>query len=129
MAQPFILISSSAIKPGKADEYLDRFREVAELVEAKEPRMLYFACHLSDDRTRESTVQIHADADNMGFHMELVADHIRTAAEYLDWTSMSIQIYGSPSDAVLEQMRQIAGSGVTVTISPAAVAFDRLPAA
>ncbi len=88
--------------------------------------MLYFAEHLSEDGTQASTVQVHADADNMGFHMDLVGEHVRAAAEYLDFSTMSIRIYGSPSGAVLEQMRQLAGSGASVTISPAAVSFDRL---
>lgn len=56
-----------------------------------------------------------------------VEEQIREAAEYLDWSSMAIRIYGSPNEAVLEQMRQIAGSGVSVTVSPAAVGFDRFP--
>jgi quinol monooxygenase YgiN len=125
MAEPFIFINTYAIKPGKADAYREKFREVAELVEAKEPRMLYFAHHESEDGSQGATVQVHADPDNMAFHMELIGDHIRQAAEYLDSSSWSIRIYGSPSDAVLDQMRQLAGSGVSVTVSPPVVAFDR----
>lgn len=84
--------------------------------------------HHDQDASEASTVQVHADADNMAFHMQLVGDHIRRSAEYLDFSSMKIKIYGSPSEAVLDQMRQLAGSGVPVTISPAAVGFNRFPA-
>lgn len=127
MAEPFVFISSYAIKPGQQEEYLKRFQEVADLVEANEPKMLYFAEHLSEDGAESATVQVHADADNMVTHMQLVGDHIRDAAQYLDFSTMSIRIYGAPTEAVLEQMRQLAGSGVSVTVSPAAISVNRLP--
>jgi hypothetical protein len=127
MAEPFIFINTYAIKPGKADAYKEKFREAAGIVEAKEPRMLYFAHHESEDGSEGTTVQVHSDPDNMALHMQLIGDHIRQAAEDLDFSSMDIRIYGSPSEAVLDQMRQIAGSGVSVTVSPATVGFNRFP--
>ncbi len=125
MAEPLILINTYRVVPGKEEEYFERFGEVVDIVEANEPKMLYFAEHVSEDGAWTSTVQVHADAENLGYHMKLVEDHIREAAEYIDWSSMSIQLFGSPGQAVLEQMRQLAGSGVSVSISPAKVSFDR----
>jgi quinol monooxygenase YgiN len=125
MADPFIFINTYAIRPGKEDEYRKRFQEVADIVEAEEPRMLYFAHHESEDGATGTTVQVHSDPENMAFHMELVAEHIKEAAEYLDFSSMNIRIYGSPSEAVFDQMQQLAGSGVSVSVNRAVVAFDR----
>lgn len=127
MAEPFIFISNYRFKPGKEEEYREAFQEVADIVAAQEPRMLYFAEHVSEDGSEATTVQVHSDPENMAYHMQLVGKHIREAAEYLDWSSMSIQIFGSPTEAVLEQMREIAGSGVSVKVSPAAVTVNRLP--
>lgn len=127
MAEPFIFVNSYRVKPGKEEEYEEAFRRVAKVVEEEEPRMLYFACYRSEDSSVWTTVQIHADADNMVYHMDLVSDHIREAAEFLDWSSMDIHIYGTPTEALLEQMRQVAGSGVAVTVSPAKVNLSRLP--
>lgn len=126
MAEPFIFVNSYRVKPGREQDYEKAFRAVADIVEEREPRMLYFASHVSEDGVEWTTVQVHADADNMAHHMDLVGDHIREAAEYLDWSSMEIRIYGRPTEAVLEQMRQIAGSGVSVTVSPANVIISRL---
>lgn len=128
MAEPFIFINTYTIKPGKEEEYLQRFQEVVDIVRAQEPKMLYFAEHVSEDGSEATTVQVHADADNMALHMQLVEDRIRAAGKYLDWDSMAIRIYGSPGDALLEQMRQLAGSGVSVTVSPAVAGFNRFPA-
>ncbi|MBW3548168.1 MAG: hypothetical protein KY452_08575 [Actinobacteria bacterium] len=125
MADPFIFLNTYDIRPGEVEAFKRGFQRTADLVEAQEPRMLYFACHVSEDGTQATTVQVHADADNMAFHMQLIGDQIRAAGEYLEWSSMSIRIYGSPGNTLLEQMRQMAGSGISVTVSPPVVGFNR----
>lgn len=121
MTGPFILISDYTIRPDETDEFLTGFKEIADIAQADEPRLLYFAEHLSEDGTQGSTVQIHADAMNMEHHLQLVGERIQQLAQHLDFSS--IRIYGTPTDAVLEQMRQLAGSRVTV--KPLAAGFDR----
>jgi hypothetical protein len=125
MAEPFIFINTYTIKPGKEEAYKTAHQQVADLVEAKEPKMLYFALHTSEDGSQATTVQVHADAENLGYHMSLVEEHVRAAHEYLDGANMAIRIFGSPTEAILDQMRQLAGSGVSVTISPATLGFNR----
>ena len=125
MAEPFIFINTYTIKPGKEEAYKTAHQQVADLVEAKEPKMLYFALHTSEDGSQATTVQVHADAENFGYHMSLVEEHVRAAHEYLDGANMAIRIFGSPTEAILDQMRQLAGSGVSVTISPPTLGFNR----
>ncbi|HEX2028923.1 MAG TPA: hypothetical protein VHF25_13085 [Nitriliruptorales bacterium] len=127
MGEPFIFINTYAIEPDRRDEYLERFRRTAQMVQANNPRVLYFACHLSEDGSRASTVQVHADADSMALHMQQAARHIEAAREILDFSTMSMQILGSPTEAVLEGIRRTSAPGATVTVMPAAVAFDRFP--
>ena len=121
MSEPFILINEYAIKPGKTDEFLDKFRKIADTAEAHEPELLYFAEHVSADGTHGSTVQVHATAENMERHMELLGEQIADIVPFLDF--QAVRIYGTPTDTVLEQLRQIAGDRVTV--KPLAVGFDR----
>ena len=79
--------------------------------------MLYFGFHQGDGSNEVATVQVHADAENMGFHMQLADEHIRDAMDqFLDLTNMRIQIYGTPTDAILDEMRALAGTGVPVAI-------------
>ncbi|MEX0698847.1 MAG: antibiotic biosynthesis monooxygenase [Acidimicrobiia bacterium] len=129
MAEPFIFINTYRIKPGKEAEYRKGFEEVVDIVRAEEPKMLYFAEHISEDGSETTTVQVHADAENMAHHMQLVGERIQEAMPLLDASSMSIRIYGSAPDPFVAQMRELAGSGVSVTVSPAAVGFNRFPAA
>jgi hypothetical protein len=125
MAEPFIFINTYTIKPGKEEAYKTVHQKVADLVEAKEPKMLDFALHTSEDGSQATTVQVHADAENFGYHMSLVEDHVRAAHEYLNDANMAIRIFGSPTAAILDQMRQLAGSGVSVTVSPPTLGFNR----
>jgi quinol monooxygenase YgiN len=125
MAEPFIFINTYTIKPGKEEAYKTAHQKVADLVQAKEPKMLYFALHTSEDGSEATTVQVHADAENFGYHMSLVEDHVRAAHEYLDSSNTAIRIFGSPTAEILDQMRQLAGSGVSVTVSPATLGFNR----
>lgn len=126
MAEPFIFINTYAVRQGKLEEYLKRHQEVVDLADEHEPRLLHFGCYVSEDGGEATTVQVHADADNMLLHMQLVGEHIHAASELLDFSAMSIQIYGSPSDAVLEEMRKLAGTGVPVSIKQRRVGFTRL---
>jgi hypothetical protein len=125
MAEPFIFINTYTIKPGKEEAYKTAHQKVADLVEAKEPKMLYFGLHTSEDGSEATTVQVHADAENFGYHMSLVEDHVRAAHEYLDSSNTTIRIFGFPTAEILDQMRQLAGSGVSVTVSPPTLGFNR----
>jgi quinol monooxygenase YgiN len=126
MAEPFFFINTYAIREGREQDYLKSFQEITEIVQANEPKMIYFGCHISEDGSRFTTVQVHADADNMSFHMQLVQDHVRAVMQdAIDASDMSIQIYGVPTEPMLAHMRELAGTGTKVTINRPSVAFDR----
>ena len=121
MSAPLILINEYAIEPGKTEAFLEAFREIADIAHANEPDLLYFAEHLSEDGTRGSTVQVHANMESMQRHMELLGERIGAIVGYLDFEA--VRIYGTPTAAFEEQMRALVGDRVTVR--PQAVGFDR----
>lgn len=123
MTEPFIVISDYRIDPARTDEFLTKYEQLVEVVETEEPEMLYFAEHLTADRTEGSTVQVHAHAANMERHFELVGERIGELVGYLDF--QAIHVYGTPTEPVLEQLRAIAGD--TLVVKPLELGFDRLP--
>lgn len=127
MSEPLIFVNTYKIKEGHLDDYLTGLKVVADVVAEKHPRMHHIGFYTSDDGTETTTVQVHPDSESFLLHMQLVADHIEGAREHIDWSTMTMELYGSPSAAVLEQMREISGSGVPVTIKEASVSFNRLP--
>ena len=89
-----------------------------DFVEANEPRLIAFNEYANEEGTEVAVVQIHADADSMSFHMEVVAERAAAAyAETVDATT-GIQVFGTPSDAVVEMLRRQAGAGVPMSVKP-----------
>ena len=127
MAEPFIFIGTHTIKEGKLEDFKQYSGDFCNLIEANEPRLIHFALYINDEGTEVTVVQVHPDADSMAFHMQVAADHFAHAYEFLDATK-SIQIYGTPSDTLLEQMKQVSSSGVPVIVKSGLAGFNRLPA-
>jgi hypothetical protein len=129
MIEPFIFVQTAPIKEGMLDSYRKDFKETTELVEAEEPRMLHFASYINEEGTEQTVIQVHPDAESMRFHMQVAADHIRDRGRRnLDFSQMRIEVYGTPTEPVMALMRELAGSGVPVTVKTLASGFNRLPA-
>jgi hypothetical protein len=116
MAEPFIFISTYTIKEGKLEEFSAYTHEIVELIQSNEPRLLAYSTYASEDGTKATTVQIHPDADSMMFHIQLMRKELDSSHEFLD--PDRITFCGELNDQVLELVRQIAGSEVTLDVNP-----------
>jgi hypothetical protein len=116
MSEPFVFISRSRIKEGKLEECRTYLRELVEFVEENEPRVIAFAAYVNEDGTEVSGVQVHPDAASMELHMQLAGEKIMKSFEFLE--TDGVEIYGTPSDGVLEMMKQIAGVPVSIRPDP-----------
>jgi hypothetical protein len=115
---PFIFIATNRLKPGKLDEEKKRVPGLIDFVQANEPRLLAFNEYVNEDGTDVSVVQVHPDTDSMAFHMEFIAERAASAyAGTIDATT-SIQVFGTPSKAVVEMLRHQAGAGVPLSVKP-----------
>ncbi len=118
MSGPFIFIATNRLKTGSLEEEQQRVPGLAEFIEANEPRLIAFNEYSNEDGTEVGVVQVHPDTDSMEFHMEVVRKRAERAyAETLDSTT-GIQVYGTPTQAILEMLSRTAGSGVPVTVKP-----------
>lgn len=118
MPGPFIFISHGRIKAGKLEDfkaYADRFLSG---VEEREPRILAFNTYLDEAGEHYTSVQVHPDGESMEQHMEVMAQEIGVAFEYVE--SGGVEVYGEPSAAMLAMMRNIVD--VPVTLRPVHVA-------
>ena len=118
MSGPFIFIATNRLKPGKLDDERARVPGLVEFIEANEPRLIAFNEYANEEGTEVAVVQVHPDADSMAFHMKVVANRAATAyAETIDAT-IGIQVFGTPSNAVVEMLRRQAGAGVPLSVKP-----------
>jgi hypothetical protein len=118
MSAPFIFIATNRLKEGALAAEEERVPGLCDFIEASEPRVIAFNEYVNQDGTEVGVVQVHPDADSFEFHMGIVRERAERAyAETLDATT-SIQVYGTPSDAILEMLRQQAGSGIPLGVMP-----------
>jgi len=118
MSGPFIFIATNRLKPGKLDDEKASVPGLVEFLEANEPRLIAFNEYVNEEGTEVAVIQLHRDADSMAFHMKVVAERAATAyAETVDATT-NIQVFGTPSNAVVEMLRRQAGAGVPLSVKP-----------
>lgn len=129
MTQPFIWIGIHKIKEGKADDLKRMLKEFPDFIEENEPRLLAFNFYLNEEEDQMAVVQVHPDAESFEFHMKVAGEHISQSYGLIEET-VSTQIYGTPSERVLEMVegfRQEAGQKETLRVMSQPVSgFTRL---
>jgi hypothetical protein len=114
---PFIFIATNRLKPGRLDRERRRVSDLVEFVASSEPRVIAFHEFVNEAGDEVTVVQVHPDAASMEAHMQIVGERARAAyAETLDAT-VRVQVFGRPTQAILETLRQQAGSGVEVSVN------------
>jgi hypothetical protein len=117
MPSPFIFIATNRLKPGKLDRERERVPGLVAFIEANEPRLIAFNEYVNQAGDEVTVVQVHPDAASMEAHMEIVRERALTAyAETLDAT-VRVQVFGEPTPAIIEMLRQQAGSGVEISVN------------
>jgi hypothetical protein len=116
MSGPFIFIATNKLRERKLAEERERAGELSSFIEANEPQLLAFNEYANEVGTEVGVVQMHPDAASMELHMDVVAERAAHAyANTLEATT-SIQVFGEPSEGVLEMLRRQAGGGVPMTV-------------
>ncbi|HEU4832410.1 MAG TPA: antibiotic biosynthesis monooxygenase [Actinomycetota bacterium] len=115
MSGPIVFISHNAVKEGKLEGFRDAFVEVAEALEAEKPGTVVFLAFADEDGSEVSVVHVFPDADAMGRHLEGVQERMGTAVEFIRTTGY--EIYGAPSEPVLDAMRGfVTSEGVALRV-------------
>jgi len=128
MSEPLVFTFTSAIKEGKLKEYEHALREVIAFVETREPRVIALETYIND-RSEATTILVHPDAQSQDFHVQVAAQTLERLYQFLDFTKMSIGVYGRPSKQALGRMTEFAQSGVALSLKTNYVGgFNRLPA-
>src|SRR6266700_6280222 len=109
MAGPFIFIATNRLKAGKLQAERRRVPGLVEFIEANEPRLIAFNEYTNEEGTEVGVVQVHPDTDSFELHMEVVRERAaRAYEETLDATT-GIQVFGTPTDTILEMLARAAG--------------------
>lgn len=115
MAEPVVFVSHFTVKEGTFNELKQHFREVLEILEAEKVRTTAQLAFLDETATNLSIVHVFADAQTMDIHLQGAEERAKAAYELM--TPAGWELYGTPSDAALQMMRQAATSaGVALNV-------------
>jgi quinol monooxygenase YgiN len=103
-ADPIVVIDSSEIREGRIDELKTALTELVEFVEAKEAEPIAYSIYIDEQGSRMTVMQIHPSSASLELHMRLAGPAFRKFTELV--VLSRVDIYGTPSDALLELMRQ-----------------------
>ena len=117
MAGPFVYIGTYRIKEGKLDEAKTRLRQLVEVVDENEPRLIAFNVYFAEDGATVGVVQVHPDPASMETHMRVISEHLNDAFNFLD-TAVSEQVYGAPSVALAAMLRAYGDPNAVTTFLP-----------
>jgi quinol monooxygenase YgiN len=125
VTEQIVVVDTSEIGEGKLEELRRAVAELAEFVEANEPDPISYQVFFTDDGGWMTVLQVHPDSESMERHMEIAGPVFARFADLL--VLKMIDIYGSPSEKVLEQLRRKAEllGTATVTVHAQQAGFAR----
>ena len=104
MAEPIVYVDCSEIRAGAIEEVKELASELVDFIKEREPRLLFYGFFFSEDDSQMSVVAVHPDSESMELHLEVGGPGFR---KFRDLIAMNgIDVYGRPSDGVLDQLRQ-----------------------
>ena len=106
MSGPLVFISHNTVKDGKLEGFREAFGEIAAALNAEKPGTVVFLAFADEDGSRVSVVHVFSDASAMGRHLQGVQERMAKAVGFIETTGY--EIFGTPSEPVLEAMRGFA---------------------
>lgn len=104
MQEPLVVIDRSRIREGRLEDLKTAVKDLAEFVATNEMRPIAYNVYFDPDGTRMSVLQVHPDSASMEEHMRIAAAEFPGFADLLVLESM--EVFGTPSPALLEQLRR-----------------------
>jgi quinol monooxygenase YgiN len=125
MSDLIVSIDSSDIREGKLAELKTAIHALVEFVESNEPRPIAYNVYINDQETHMTVMQVHPDSASMEFHMQVAGPAFRKFVELIRLSTMDI--YGTPSDNLMEMLRQKVQmlGNATVSLHKPHVGFTR----
>jgi quinol monooxygenase YgiN len=126
VTEPIIVVDTSEVREGRLDELRRGIRDLAAFVEAEESDPISYEVYFSGDGRLMTVVQVHPDSASMERHMEIAGPAFARFAELVNLRT--VDIYGSPSQLVVERLHRKADmlGTATVTVHDRLAGFARL---
>ena len=116
MSDPVVFISRNKIKQGKADEFRNHYQASIQPIFDGKPATFAQLGYVNEGVTEFTVVRIFPTADALDVQIQGADERSKKTYELIE--PIGIEIFGIPNPSTLKAMKKIAGSGITVSISP-----------
>lgn len=116
MGAPLVFAFTCEIPDDNLEDYERYLVELYELVGAQEPRLYAMETYYDATTNEVTSLLVQPDSDAQEHHMKVAGDKLREGYEFLDFSTMSIDVYGRPGDFALGVMRKLEENGVKLTL-------------
>ena len=125
MDEPIVAIDTSVVREGRLEEVKAAIRELAEFVDANEPRPLAYNVYLDESSNQLTVLQVHPDSASLEHHMRIAGPAFARFTELIRMQAMDV--FGEPSQELLGLLRDKAQmlGGIPVVVHPRYAGFVR----
>lgn len=124
MNNTLIYVGWHAIRRERLDDAKAASKELVEYIETNHPTMAHFEIDIDDDASEMTVLQIHPNEESLLRHLDLAAERIQAAYDFLEQTTR-IEIFGSPSEELVDAINQMS-AGAPVSFNTAVAGFSRV---
>jgi quinol monooxygenase YgiN len=104
MNEPIVAIDTSQVREGRLDEVKTAIEQLAEFVDANEPRPIAYNAYLDESTNRLTVLQVHPDSASLEQHMKIAGPAFPGFTQMIRMQTMDV--YGQPSEELLGLLRQ-----------------------
>jgi hypothetical protein len=104
MAEAIVYIDRSEIRPESVEAVRRGVTSLVAFIRAREPQLISYAFYIDEAASSMSVVAVHPDSASLELHLSIGGAEFRKLAGFIDLRL--IEVFGSPSDAVLDQLRE-----------------------
>jgi hypothetical protein len=121
-----VYVDHSDVDRSRLAQLHELIRQLVDVIEAREPRLLAYGFHLDEEHGRMTVTAVHPDSASLELHLEVGRELFRGFGELL--TLREIEVYGPVSErarSMLERKAVMLG-GARVTVAERHHGFSRV---
>jgi hypothetical protein len=127
MAESIVYIDRSAVRSDDIDGLRAAVTALVEFVREREPQLLLYGFEIDEANRALTVVAVHPNSASLELHLNVGGPGFAKVGAFIELRS--IDVYGVPSEAALEQLRdkgRLLGRDVPVVVHELTSAFSRL---
>jgi hypothetical protein len=123
MNMPIVYIDRSDVRPGMAADLRRAVSDLVDFVQDREPQLISYGFHIDSEASTMTVVAVHPDTVSLELHLDIGGPEFRKVGRFI--TLRQIEVFGEPSEAALQGLREKARmlGGAPLSVRPVDAGF------